>query len=179
MSPPTTAHLVSLAQIAGIDCDDVAVTQLDSQVWQAELRCQGRAVVQVDSEIGLSASHALERLKHVADALARGHLRVLAAKVAGARAREADARVAYLAASNAATLACLALNALDPGTAPTDAIEQRLRDSRAKSAASDAAFARRQNLSKLRVRAERTHEKTQDAYDKLYPLALAKATAGV
>ena len=70
-SDTTTARIVGLAKLAGIDCDDVRLKQLkpgDPLGWTAELVHKGKDVENVDSELGLTTTQALDRLGHVVDA---------------------------------------------------------------------------------------------------------------
>lgn len=159
--------IVGLAKLAGIDCDDVRLKQIkpdDPLGWTAELVHQGKDVETLDREIGLTSTQALDRLRHVVDALARARLKVLSAKAAIARAKAIEASGAEKAAYRAANEAALALTSLDPATASTKTIEERLRASRTASAACDAANARWLSLHKLCGRALREREKAQDAY---------------
>lgn len=165
MSSVTTTRIVARAKIAGIDCDDVRVTQIEHGAWEAELLLEGAPVVRVDREIGLSLSQALERLGHVVDALARGQLRVLAERAKEARARTMEAWDSYRAASRASIEAVTALAALDPKTAPAAVIEECLAASRAASAIEAKAYGRWQSLSKSCDRVEREHQKAEEAYD--------------
>ena len=169
-SDTTTARIVGLAKLAGIDCDDVRLKQLkpgDPLGWTAELVHKGKDVENVDSELGLTTTQALDRLGHVVDALARGRLKVLAAKATQARAKESEAWRACRTASQAATDAALALNALDPTTAPTEMIETRLYASRAASEADRAAYARWKSLHRASDRASHDREQASDAYHAL------------